>query len=293
MYIKERFARKYFSILIIALPFLFQQCKYFDKDKKEKPLARVYDDYLYPSDLKDVIPSKTSKQDSIAFLDNYINSWVRNRLELKIAEKNLSTEQKNFEKQLTEYRNSLIIYTYESELTRQKPNAEITDEAITNYYNKNKENFLLKDNIVKVTYVKTRLKVASLNKIKALYKSQNEKDLLKLKEICDKEAVNYFIDDVWLVFTDLTKEIPIKTYNQEEFLKNNRLIEMQDSLYNYFLNIRAYKIKESVSPLSMEKENIKNILTNTQKIELIKKNQDEIYNDAVKKNRFEIFSHKK
>ena len=65
---------------------------------------------------------------------------------------------------------------------------------------------------------------------------------------------------------------------------------MKDSLYNYFLNIRGYKIKESVSPLSMEKENIKSILVNSLKIDLIRKNQDEIFKDAVKKNNFEIYT---
>ena len=140
MFIKELFAKKYFTILIIVLPLFFQQCNYFKSDKKEKPLARVYDEYLYSSDLKSLFPKKTSKADSIAFLNNYINSWVHNRLELKTAEKNLTANQKDFEKQLTEYRNSLIIYTYESELIRQKLSENITDDAITNYYNKN--NFL-------------------------------------------------------------------------------------------------------------------------------------------------------
>ena len=292
MFIKQLIIKNYSLIIIVTILFLIQSCGFFGSEKKEKPLAKVYDEYLYPSDLKDIFPNKMSKVDSIAFLKNYVNNWVHNRLVLKTAEKNLTDDQKNFDKQLTEYRNSLIIYTYESELIRQKLNMEITDEAITNYYNKNTQNFLLKDNIVKVVYVKTPLKTTNLNKIKNLYKSEDEEDIQKLKDICEREAVNYFLDDVWLIFTDLTKEIPIKTYNQEEFLKNNRFIEMKDSLYNYFLNIKAYKIKESVSPLSMERENIKNILINTQKIELIKKNQDDIFNNAVKKNYFEIYSPK-
>ncbi len=276
-------------LLSIAFTLLLVQCNFFNDDGKEKPLARVYNDYLYVSDIQELFKGDITEEDSIVLLKNYINNWIRQKLLLKIAEKNLSPEQKNFDKQLAEYRNSLIIYTYETELVRQKLNIDVTEQAIEKYYTENKENFLLKDNIVKVTYVKTPKKTTNLNRIKTLYKSDDDEEIFKLKELCDREAVNYFIDDVWLVFNDLTKEIPIKTYNQEEFLKNNRFIEMQDSLYNYFLNIRAYKIKETVSPLSMEKENIKNILINTQKLELIKKNQDEIFNDAVKKNNFEIY----
>jgi len=273
----------------IASLFLLVHCNFFKDDDKEKPLARCYNDYLYASQIEDLFKGDITPEDSILLLKNYINNWVRQKVLLYVAEKNLNDEQKNFEKQLTEYRNSLIIYTYETEFIRQKLSIDITDEAIEKYYNDNKENFLLKDNIVKVTYVKTPKKTTNINRIKSLYKSEDDEELFKLKELCDREAVNYFIDDVWLVFNDLTKEIPIKTYNQEEFLKNNRFIEMQDSLYNYFLHIRAYKIKESVSPLSMERENIKNILINTQKLELIKKNQDDIFNDALKKNNFEIY----
>lgn len=281
--------RLYITFVLLCAAFLLSHCGYFASDKDEKPLARVDDEYLYLSDISDIFRNYSSEQDSIALLNNYINTWIQNKLILKTAEKNLTDEQMNFEKQLAEYRNSLIIYAYESELIKQNLNTEITEQAIEKYYTDNQDNFLLKDNIVRVIYVKTPLKTTNLSKIKSLYKSEDEEDLLRLRDLCEREAINYFIDDVWLVFNDLLKEIPIKTYNQEQFLKTNKYVEMQDSLFNYFLNVRSFKIKESVSPLSMERENIKNILINTQKVELVKKAHEDIYQDAKQKNKFEIY----
>ena len=96
-------------------------------------------------------------------------------------------------------------------------------------------------------------------------------------------------DQLVQLFDDLLKEIPIKTYNKEQFLQNNRLVEVQDSAYIYFVNIKGFKIKDSVSPLSFEKDNIKNIILNKRKLELIDSMNKDIYDNALKNKNFEIY----
>jgi hypothetical protein len=104
-----------------------------------------------------------------------------------------------------------------------------------------------------------------------------------------KYAVNYYLDDQnWLLFNDILKEIPIATYNQEEYLKNNRTIEIQDSTYSYLMNIKGFMIKEGLSPLSFEKKNIRDIIMNKRKLKLIEDMQKEVYSNGVKKGSFEI-----
>ena len=87
----------------------------------------------------------------------------------------------------------------------------------------------------------------------------------------------------------MLKQIPVKTYNQEEFLKNHRDLEYQDSLFTYLVRFRDFKIKESVSPLSFEKDRVKNIILNKRKIDLIRKMHNDIYEKASKNADFEIF----
>jgi hypothetical protein len=243
----------------------------------DKKVARVFDEYLYESDIKNIVPPGTNKKDSVQFISNFIDYWIRQQLIYKQADKNLTIDLKNFDKQLKEYKNSLLIYTYEKELIKQKLDTIVSDKEIASYYELNPNNFELKDNIVKVIYVKLPLNSASISNVRILYKSDNPNDKKELGNLCQKFAVNSSLEeDTWFYFTDLLKEIPIKTYNQEEYLSNHKYIEMQDSLYYYFVKINGFKIKESTSPLSMERENIRNIIINKRKLKLI----EDMHNDT-------------
>ena len=190
-----------------------------------------------------------------------------------------------------DYRKSLITYEYESELVNQKLDTIVSDEEIGVYYEENKTNFELKDNIIKVIYVKVRKKAPKAEKVKDWYKSNETKDKDALASYCHQYAENFYLDENnWLLFDDVLKEIPIKLYDKEQFLQNNRTIETQDSTFLYFVNIKGFMTKNSASPLSFEKDNIRNIILNKRKVNLIKKMREDIYNEAVQNKSFEIYS---
>ncbi len=257
-------------------------------------IARANTEYLYLDEVKDIIPSGTTSKDSAELIKKYIDNWIHESLVTQKAESNLSDEQKNVDKQLRDYRNSLITYAYEKELVKQKLDTIVADIEIEEYYNNNQSDFELKDNIIKVIYVKVDKKVPGIDKLKKWYKSDNIKDREQLASYCHQFASNFYLDDSsWLLFDDLLKEIPIQTYNKELFLQNNRFVEVSDSLSNYFVNIKGFKIKNSLSPLTFEKDNIKNIILNKRKLLLITKMKEDVYNDAANTNKIEIYSNDK
>jgi hypothetical protein len=135
---------------------ILTSCSGFFKKKTERTLARVYNEYLFESDLKGVVQPGTSGKDSLMIVKAYIDNWVRQRLILHQAEKNLGTTEIDFTKQLENYRNSLVIFEYENALIRQKLDTIVTDEEISNYYNTNQNTFLVTNNIIRVQYVKLR-----------------------------------------------------------------------------------------------------------------------------------------
>jgi hypothetical protein len=254
-------------------------------------IARVHDTYLYLDDIKDVVPKETSPKDSAVIINSHIDNWIRTTLVTHQAENNLTDEQKDVESQLQDYRNSLITYIYEKELVKQKLDTVVTQQEIEDYYDKNQGNFELKDNIIKVVYVKVNKKAPGVNDVKRWYKSDNAKDKEKLTEYCRQFAENFYLDEnSWLLFDDLLKEIPIQAYNKELFLQNNRLVEVSDSTNLYFLNIKGFKVRNSRSPLGFEKENIKNIILNKRKLQLINKMKEDIYNEAFNSNDIETYS---
>ena len=280
-----------FNYLYILILLVFFACNTkLNKDQNRVAIARANNAYLYEDDIKDIVPIGTSSKDSIDLLKKYIDNWVRESLVIQKAENNLTDEQKNVEKQLQDYRNSLITYVYEKELVKQKLDTLITNEEIEKYYNENQGDFELKDNIIKVIYVKVSKKAPGIDKLIKWYKSDNMKDREQLASYCHQFAQNFYLNDnSWLLFNDLLKEIPIQTYNKELFLQNNRYIEVSDSLNKYFVNIKGFKIRNSLSPLAFEKENIKNIILNKRKLQLVTKMKVDVYNDAANNKKIEIY----
>jgi hypothetical protein len=167
------------------------------------PMARVYGEFLYRDQLSGIVAAGTSAADSVKIIRNYIISWTKEALIYQKAESNLSDEQKNVDKQLQAYRKSLLLYAYEKELIRQKLDTVVSGTEIDGYYLKNQKDFQLKDNIIKVLYVKVKKKAPQLAKLKTLYRSDLVKDREALESYCHEFAENFFLDDnAWLLFDD-------------------------------------------------------------------------------------------
>lgn len=293
--VKRAYRASHFVLWIVTIV-SFTACSYFNVDEspKKKPVARAYDKYLYEDDVIQLIQPGTSSEDSLLIVKNFIDNWIKKNIVLHKAESNLADEEKNVKKQLDEYRNSLITYIYESELIRQKLDTVVSNEEIEKYYNNNPRNFELKENIVKAFYLKTKKDAPKLDKLRKWYKSNTSKDRLSIEEYCHQFALDFNLDDEsWVPFDELLKKVPVKTYDKEEYLKNNRFIEIADSNNIYFVHIKGFMIKESLSPLSFEKDNIKDLIINKRKLLLVQEMERVAYDQALKNNDFEIYSDEK
>jgi len=261
-----------------------------DTNSNQKAIARVFEKNLYPEDIKEILPKNSTPKDSEIFVKSYIEQWITNELILHQAESNLSNEEKDIQKELDEYRKNLLVYRYETELVHQKLDTAVAMPAIEAYYNTHTQNFMLKENIVKVSYVKINKKTPNADKVKKWYKSNEIKDQDNLKKYCIQYADNFFLDDnTWLLLDDVMKEIPLRDYNPELLLKTSRQIELSDSTFTYYLNIKDFKIKNNPSPLSFEKENIRQIIINKRKLSLIEEMKHSVYSQAKENSNFEVY----
>ena len=66
--------------------------------RKEDPVvAQVYQYKLYASEVRNSMPVGLSQEDSLTLVRDFIDSWVKEKLVLHEAEKNLTPREKNFE----------------------------------------------------------------------------------------------------------------------------------------------------------------------------------------------------
>jgi hypothetical protein len=277
-----------FRICLPAL-ILLSSC-FIKRDKTEGVLARVNKDYLYASELTGVVPTGTTPKDSILIVQNFINNWVQNKLILQKARNNLLKKDLRFEKQLEEYENSLIIYKYESKLISQSLDTVVTDKEIESYYTENSKNFQLKDNIVKVYYARFSNTLPELREIRTLFNSADPEDRNRLENYIEQFSDLYYRDDeTWVLFNDILKYVPINTYNEEAFLQNNRKLEISEGGSVYFVCFTDFMMKDGESPLSFERENIRQIILNKRKLRIINKMRQDVYQAALAGDGFKIY----
>ena len=274
---------------VLLLPFALLLASCGGDDTAKDAVARVYDKYLYKSEVSRAVPYGLLPKDSAQIAQEYIDQWIRRNLVLKRAENNLTEEQKDVNQQIEDYRASLLIYAYERELVRQKLDTVVSQTEIEAYYKSNPANFELKSNIIKLRYIKLPASSPNGDKAGKWFNSSAQADRNKLEQYCKMYAVNYLLDDAnWLLFDDVLKEIPISDYSIEKFNRNQRNLDIKDKDYRYFVSVTGFLVKESSAPLSYEKTNIRNIILNKRKIKLIEQMQRDVYNDALNEKDFEI-----
>ncbi|MEQ8325195.1 MAG: hypothetical protein RIC15_00635 [Vicingaceae bacterium] len=274
---------------LILLSGLFA-CELMEKDKKEVAIARVSNKFLYYQDIQDLLIKLEGDKDSATIVSNYINNWIRQELLLEKAELNLVEEQKDFQKLIEDYRRSLVIYAFQKEWIKYNLDTVVNEEEIVQYYERNKANFELKENIVKARYVVAAKNAPKLKELSELIKGDYKSGLDEFKDYCLQYAkIHNENDSVWMLFDDVLANVPLEISNKEDFLRSNRFASSIDSLNIYMLYISDYKIKSSISPLDFERERIHSIIINQRKLDLLTGMKEEMFTAALKKGRAEIF----
>lgn len=287
---------KKFSILIIYTGLLLTTgaCTFFlnqeEEEDKGPAVARVYDSYLYSTELADITPSNLSSEDSVNFVQNYINVWAKNELMIYKAEFNLTEEQKQFEEQIEKYRNDLLKFAYLQKYVDDRLDTTITDPQIKDYYDNHLENFQLKENILRLRYLAVPLDAPDIDDLAKLFKSSKPEDRAELMDYALSYARVFSLEDTaWMSFTDFQRLIPIRSYNQQDFLTKNKFVEIEEEGLLYLAEIRSYKIKNGVSPLIYVKGVIRSTLLNKRRLALIAELEKNLLNDALKKKEFETY----
>lgn len=274
--------------LILVTGILMVSCKD-SSEPEEDVVARVYDDVLLRSELAAKIPFGQSAVDSTRIADQIIKNWIHDKAVLNFAERNLSDSQKDFSKQLQDYRSSLVTYAYERELINQKLDTVISDEEIKAYYDANIDNFKLKSYIVKLRFVKLNLEAPKQNKLEKWFKSDDEKDFEKLYEYCQKYAENfYFEENTWLYLQDVLKEVPINETQWDNFLRNTTYYRFESGSFQYLVRFFDYKLKDDRSPLTLERGKITDLILNRRKVELINQMRDDVVTESYANKKIQV-----
>jgi hypothetical protein len=279
--------------LFIILAGSLSACKYFKKrqPEKAKPIARVGDNFLYAEDLEYLFESAIPVTDSAATVKTYIDDWIRKKLLLETATTYLPAEKQNVEKKIQDYREALLIYLYEDELIKQKLDTTVTEEAIDSFYNAYKDNFRLDGNIYKINYIKLPIDAPKIDSIRFLFlRAGNEKNFNRLVNYCYSYATDFYLkDSLWISELSLKNKMPLTETDMALLEKSSQLVEVSDSNYLYLLKNIDIKLKGEPAPIDFVRKDLKFMIINKRKKQLLNNAYDKIYQEAIKDGTFEVF----
>lgn len=280
-----------YAIILVAVLFM-SSCQWLQKgsNNNDQILARVGDDYLYSSDVADLLSAAKDQTDSSKILDTYIENWVKKRLMIEKAELYLPSEDLDIEKRVQDYRESLLIYAYETELIAQKMDTVVTDEQIVTYFKEHESSFILNEDIVQFHFVKIPVGAPKLDRARELFEMNNKDDKQELVEYGFQYAEDFYLkDSTWYELTDLYRQIPIEMLKLRTMCQNLLAGEIEDEEHIYLLRINGYIEKRELAPLSFAKERIKKLILNDRKMDLLARTYDDLFKDAVKSGSFEKY----
>lgn len=279
------------KLLLIVVCFSLTSCQLFKKDQEEDSIARVGESYLYKKDIQNIIPKGTAKEDSILIVRNYIDRWATQKILIKVAERNLSDQQKNdYETLINQYKIDLYSKAYIEEIVKRSVKTEVSNEELKSYYDNNKENFKTNGKLVRLRYISLSKDNPKLEAIKDKFFTFNKKD----KKFWDVNSIQFnsfaFNDSIWVDMGQVYEKLPIiNPDNRDELVQSGKKLQIlnQDNLY--LVKISNVIAENQISPFEYIKPTLKEIIINKRKLELIKKFEKEITEDAIKNKDYEIY----
>lgn len=278
------------GVLLVCSLLLSAACSDWVRQSERIVVAECYGVKLYADELEGLVPASAGKIDSLTQVNAFVDSWIRRQLMVHQAEMNLAPEQLDFSKQIQDYRTSLVIYAYETQMVEQYLDTVVSQEEIAAYYEEHKENFQLRSTMVKVAYVILEEDCKQEKEFKQLLSDRDTVDLAHLDMLAAEYALSSFLDvDSWLRLEDLLNVVPIEIYNYESFFKKNRFVMFEKDDRVYMVRFEDYLLEKSVSPIEIEAEGIKNIILLKRQKELLARMRSDLYEQAKREKAFEIY----
>lgn len=266
-------------------------CVYFKAEEKPNAIARVNDVYLDAAELKGIVPPGTPKADSIAIVKSYIDRWATQTLLYNAAQVNLSKEkQAEYAKLLKQYEIDLYTSAYLEELVKRSVDTLVSEEELETYYKANKDNFRTSGTLVRMKYIKLAKDHPKFSQVRGRFLGGNKKDLKALNDMAIQFKSYAFNDTTWVDMNQVYTKLPFITPdNRDKYITANISYQYPDSTDVYLVKVGRVLERNQVSPYEYIKPTLQQLIINNRKLELIKKFQKEITDDAIKDDEYEIY----
>ena len=273
------------SKLLVFVFFCFFSCQ---NSSSDKIIAEVYDYKLFYEDILDNLPSYVT--DTNSYISNFIDNWVSEKVLLNQALINISDNSEEMENKISNYRNSLLIYEYQQRLIDQNFDTSIVNNEIIKYYDDNINMFKLDQDIFKGRYIIIDKNAPNLKSLYKLFRSNDDSDIDEMISYCMMYASEYYVNDsTWTTYNSIKQKFPGSVSPVSIFYSKRKYDVFEEDNFIYLLSIKDYKFKGNISPFSVEKQKIKSLIINRNKMKYLEMIENELIQNGKLSNNIKIY----
>lgn len=256
-------------------------------------IARVGEEKLYEID----IPDFSYVKDSLELFKTrrtFIEDWATKQLLFDDAVINLPKQKKEeLDRLVKQYQYDLYTkYYYDLLVDDQSIDTLINDDELLALHEKERKNFVLEDDIYRLRYLSLDTSYSRVDEVKKALIRFSVSDSVFLDSLLTH---NYLIDanlddQKWFKSRSLFMTIPaLKEVNKRRLQRNQYVFDLRDSSGIYLGKVSEALTAKSIAPYEFVAPELRKILFNRKKFELLNKRKKEATNQAKIERKFEIY----
>ena len=279
-------------VMVVALLVCVGACTSWSGLKADdEVIARVGTTYLYRSELAATMPSGIEMADSVNYAQAFISKWMVGQLKLQEAEKIFSQSEADIDKLVEEYRRSLLVHRLDRHYLKSEPCSEVTDSDISAYYNAHKSDFRISQPMVKGEIVAISESFRRREQMLKWFESSKSEHREDFVESCRKNNFLHLQYDEWVSFSDFLSNLPLpRTSRHDDMLSNRKVQKIHHNKTYYYFRITSVLNVGDIMPVGMVEENIRQILINRQRADVIHKQEERIMKNALSSGHAKVYS---
>ena len=282
---------KFQIILSVVLLGVLASCDQWTNVDQDALVARVGSHYLYHSDIERQLPVNISQEDSILLTQSAINTWAKKHLLYDQAVFNLEQSSQAVLNTLVEdYRLDLWARTFKESLVKSVIDTIVDPSLMRSYYEENQFNFALKENVLQARVIGLSKTATNLDEVSIRFQQNKEEDKQYLDSLRIQFTSYQNSDSIWYTKRSFLEQFPsIPVLSFDNYLKKSQFFFIEDSIEVYLLWVSDYRLRNENAPFQLVENTIRKIVFNQSKLEFIKQFDQEILQDAIQANKFEIY----
>jgi len=209
--------RKFLSFLALIL--VVTSCRQIN----DSVVAEAFHHRLYLSEVVQNTPYFTSKEDSLLFMEQYVEAWILRQTLLAQAKHGLTQKEQDFSSQIAQYKEQLLINAYLQKISRDSVRFAVSRQELDDFLKETKTDEAPEyRDMLKLNYIKLSDPSKIYKQAKELFFEETDiiKAVKQLELLCS-DTIEYYLDrDHWFYADFIEKELPFSfsyTDTKEKF----------------------------------------------------------------------------